>query len=172
MKITLRPETENDIEAIDDLLNLAFAFDAHSKQDETWILQNLRTSGKLLLSLVAIDEAGELVGQIAFSPVEIDDGSPEGLKDWIGLGPMSVNPRLQRMGIGRQLIEAGLNEMKSRGVSGCVVLGEPGFYERFGFETCGNLILSGAPAPFFMARAFKGEMAKGIVHYDKAFSGD
>ena len=172
MNITLRPENKNDIEDIDDLLNLAFAFDSHSLQDEVWILQNLRSSGKLLLSLVALDEEGELVGQIAFSPITVDDGTPEGRKDWIGLGPMSVNPRLQRMGIGRQLIEAGLAEMKSRGVAGCVVLGEPGFYERFGFKANGDLILTGAPAPFFMAQAFDGEMAQGIVTYDKAFSGD
>ncbi|MDF3129648.1 N-acetyltransferase [Kiritimatiellaeota bacterium B1221] len=172
MKITLRPENKSDLEAIDDLLNLAFAFDPHSHQNEGAILQRLRESRKLLLSLVAIDESGELVGQIAFSPVEIDDGSPEGTQNWIGLGPMSVNPRLQRMGIGRQLIETGLKEMKSREVSGCVVLGEPGFYERFGFNTYENLILPGALAPFFMARAFNGEVPGGIVHYDPAFSTD
>jgi putative acetyltransferase len=168
--ILIRPEKADDIHAIDDLLDLAFAFDAHSSQNEAEIVRQLRKSGELLLSLVAIDPGGELVGQIAFSPVCIDDGTPAGLPGWVGLGPLSVNPRLQRQGIGRQLMDAGLAAMQTAGYSGCVVLGEPGFYEHFGFATCENLILPGALAPYFLAQAFAGALPSGFVRYADAFS--
>ncbi|MGA0334085.1 MAG: GNAT family N-acetyltransferase [Kiritimatiellia bacterium] len=167
--ITIRTETSDDVSAIDDLLDLAFAFDAHSRQNEAAIVRKLRESDALLLSLLAVDDQAECVGYIAFSPVTIQDGSPGGISDWVGLGPMAVNPRLQRRGIGRELIQAGLAEITARRAAGCVVLGEPGFYERFGFKTMENLILPGALAPFFLARSFNSPAPSGQVEYHPAF---
>lgn len=167
--ILIRPETPDDFPAIDDLLHLAFAFDVHSRQNEAAIVRSLRGDGALLVSLVAINDHGELLGHIAFSPVHIHDGTPQGVSGWMGLGPMAVNPRLQRRGIGRQLIEAGLTEITARHAAGCVVLGEPGFYERFGFANARDLILPGALAPFFMAQSFDGSVPSGQVEYHKAF---
>lgn len=170
MDITIRPEEPADYDAMDDLLELAFAFDPHSQQNEARIVRTLRQEGKLILSLVAIEESGELVGQIAFSPVHIEDGTAGGLSGWVGLGPMSVNPRLQRQGIGRQLIERGLTDIKSRGIPGCVVLGEPGFYQQFGFSNHPELELLGVLEPFFLSQSFQGEVPSGRVWYEKAFS--
>ena len=48
--------------------------------------------------------AGRVVGHIAFSPVAIEGGSPPAL----GLGPLAVEPALQRLGIGSALVRAGL----------------------------------------------------------------
>ena len=49
-----------------------------------------------------------VVGHIAFSPVTISDGSD----DWYGLGPVSVLPQYQRMGIGKALINEGLTRLR------------------------------------------------------------
>ncbi|CAG37963.1 hypothetical protein DPPB99 [Desulfotalea psychrophila LSv54] len=71
------------------------------------IINKLRDNGTLSLSLVAEVEAG-IVGHIAFSPVTIGAVSA----NWYGLGPVSVSPSRQREGIGSQLIEAGIAELK------------------------------------------------------------
>ncbi|WFB36015.1 N-acetyltransferase [Kiritimatiellota bacterium B12222] len=168
MQIHIRAEKPPDEDAIDELLDLAFAFDSHSQQNEAHIVRVLREQGQLTLSLVAQTEQNELVGHICFSPVQIDTGNTENLSGWLGLGPMAVNPRLQRQGIGRQLIQVGLAEIQ-RHATGCVVLGEPGFYQRFGFKNHPDLILPGALAPFFMAQSFSGDVPSGQVIYQTAF---
>lgn len=170
MQIYIRTETPDDHQGIDDLLDLAFAFDAHSRQNEAKIVRSLREQGLLSLSMVAINPQSQVIGHIAFSPVQIDDGGTNGIPGWYGLGPMAVNPRLQRQGIGRQLIEAGLREIQAKQAAGCVVLGEPGFYQRFGFENIPDLILPGALAPFFMAQSFSGPCPAGHVIYADVFS--
>lgn len=170
MECHIRHEIPADYPAIDDLLDLAFAFDAHSRLNEAAIVRQLRAEGLLSLSMVAVSATDQVIGHIAFSPVRIDTGAPGLLTGWYGLGPMAVNPRLQRQGIGRQLIEAGLGEIRQRQAAGCVVLGEPGFYERFGFVNFPELILPGAPVPFFMACSFTGPCPAGQVIYAGAFS--
>jgi putative acetyltransferase len=168
--ISLRPETPLDYEAIDELLILAFAFDAHSKLNESKIVRELRNRGKCTLSFVACLEDGEVVGQILFSPVMIHDGTQQDITGWVALGPMSVNPRLQRMGIGRKLMDIGLLKIREMGTEGCVVLGEPGFYHHFGFRSYEDLILPGALAPYFLAQPFTGSVPSGNVSYDESFN--
>jgi putative acetyltransferase len=163
--LTIRLEQEEDYAAIDELLTVAFAFDAYSKQNEAEIVRELRASGALWVSLVALLEE-ERVGQIAFSPITISDGT----QGWAALGPISVDPRLQRRGIGRRLMEAGLQQLQEQGAAGCVVLGEASFYQYFGFREVPELILPGVHADAFMAQVFAGDMPSGTVSYHPAFA--
>ena len=119
----------------------------------------------LLLSLVAeID--GQIVGHVAFSPVLIN-GENIG---WLGLGPISVTPRLQKQGIGSALIKDGLAKIRSMGAKGCVLEGSPTYYQRFGFKSYPELIYELTPAPeYFMALPFYEEIPKGKVGYHKSF---
>src|SRR5690606_18603384 len=109
---------------------VAAAFDGHPHSDgsEPAIVDRLRADGDLTISLVA-EDGGEIVGHIAFSPVTISDGN----EGWFGLGPVAVAPQRQREGIGAALIEHGLALLRERGSAGCVVLGDPAYYGRFGF---------------------------------------
>jgi putative acetyltransferase len=91
-------------------------------------VDDLRRSGRLTISLVAECDNG-IVGHIAFSPVTIDD-IPCGL----GLAPLAVRPDRQRQGIGGALIRAGVEACRSRRARFVVVLGDPGYYGRFGFQ--------------------------------------
>ena len=88
-------------------------------------------SAKPILVLVAESEKGE-VGSIVFSSVHIP-GSESG-PSYI-LAPLAVAPEMQRMGIGRQLIESGLTVLRERGAELVFVLGDPRYYGRFGFST-------------------------------------
>lgn len=84
------------------------------------IVDALRAAKALTLSLVA-EEDGQVLGHVAFSPVQI--GGED--KGWYGLGPVSVSPDRQGEGIGGKLIREGLALLRAAGAKGCVLLGIP-----------------------------------------------
>lgn len=161
----LRKETAADIPLIRALITRAFAPMAFSSQTEAAIVDALRDRGKLSVSLIAADE-GNVVGHIAFSPVAID-GADLG---WYGLGPIAVAPEWQGQGIGSALMDAGLAAIRALGARGCVLLGDPAFYSRFGFQADTRLTLPGVPAEYFQAVTFSGDTPSGEVTYDEGFS--
>lgn len=99
----IREESPADTAAIHALTAAAFLNAPHTAHTEQFIVDALRKAGALALSLVA-EEGGEVVGHVALSPVSISDGST----GWYGLGPISVEPALQRRGIGSLLMRAAL----------------------------------------------------------------
>ncbi|QFY61319.1 N-acetyltransferase [Rhizobium grahamii] len=161
----IRPEQPNDTAAIREITKAAFAPMAYSSQTEAEIVDALRRADVLTISLVAVDD-GSIVGHVAFSPVTID-GREMG---WYGLGPVSVRPDRQKEGIGGKLIRHGLSQLKKMGAMGCVVLGDPGYYQRFGFENDDALIFEGVPAEYFMRLRFGGPLPAGKVNYHDGFN--
>ena len=161
----LRNEIAADIPVIRVLVSAAFAPMPYSSQTEAAIVDALRQRGKLSVSLVA-DVDGEVAGHIAFSPVTIG-GTDVG---WYGLGPIAVAPGWQRQGIGRALVDEGLAAIRALGANGCVLLGSPAYYGRFGFKAEPGLRLPDVPAEYFQALRFAGEMPSGEVAYDAGFS--
>lgn len=141
----IRKETQADAEMIRDLTQAAFAGAEHASGSEADIPGALRDAGALSLSLVAVEGAA-LLGHVAFSPVTIG-GQNCG---WYGLGPVSVRPDQQRRGIGAALIRAGLAQLREAGARGCVVLGDPAYYQRFGFACDPMLRFEGVPPEYFM----------------------
>ncbi|MFD1794704.1 N-acetyltransferase [Paracoccus aurantiacus] len=164
--MNLRPETAADISAISVLTTAAFLTAEHSDGTEAAIVDNLRAADALLLSLVAV-EGESIVGHIAFSPVTIA-GEDRG---WVGLGPVSVAPDRQGKGVGSALIREGLARMHDDGRKGCVVLGDPAYYVRFGFAANTSLWLQDVPPEYFMALSFGGPAPQGEVAYHPAFTG-
>lgn len=164
MHFSIRPEQPDDDAAIDAVTREAFANHPHSSHTEQFIVRALRAAGALSLSLVA-EREGCVVGHIAFSPVAIADGAQR----WFGLGPVSVLPAAQGEGVGRALIEKGLSQLRGQGSAGCVLLGEPAYYCRFGFANDPALTLPGVPQAYFMALRFGPAAARGEVRYHAAF---
>jgi predicted N-acetyltransferase YhbS len=163
-QITLRDERPADCDAIHRITTAAFQNDAHSSHTEQFIVDALRRAGQLTLSLVAECD-GEIVGHLALSPVAITSGAT----GWYGLGPLAVRPDRQHQGIGSMLATAALDALKQRGGHGCVVLGDPAYYGRFGFRPHAGLILPGVPPEYFQALAFGGAIPDGEVRYHAAF---
>lgn len=160
----VRKEVASDADAIDAMTEAAFRAAAHTSNTEQFIIRALRKDGQLAVSLVA-DEHGRVIGHVAVSPVAISDGAP----GWYGLGPISVAPERQGQGIGTLLMEHALSELKALGAAGCVVLGEPGYYSRFGFTAEPALVLPGVPAEYFQAISLMGSLPRGEVKYHEAF---
>ena len=160
----IREEASGDEAAIAEVTALAFAGAAHSDGTEAAIVSRLRADDHLALSLVA-EEKGRIVGHVAFSPVTI--GGEHG--GWFGLGPVSVLPGRQGDGLGSRLIRRGLEQLGKGGAEGCVVLGDPGFYRRFGFEHDPHLCYPGPPAEYFQRLVFSGVAPVGTVAYAPGF---
>ncbi|NOH03416.1 MAG: N-acetyltransferase [Chloroflexi bacterium] len=125
-EIIIRPESPEDIPAIRRVNEQAFG-----RADEANIVDSLRKRGVVTLSLVAVQD-DQIVGHILFSPVTI--ASETGSFEAVALGPMAVLPSHQRLGIGSQLVRAGLEKCKKMGQPIVIVLGHPEFYPRFGFK--------------------------------------
>lgn len=164
--MTIRPEQEGDAEAVWAINAAAFG-----QPDEADLVDRLReTPG--YLALVA-EEAGEVVGHIAFSPVTLD---PPASVDVRGLAPMAVAPGRQRSGIGSALVRAGLDACRADGAEAVVVLGHPTYYPRFGFTPApprGIGCVYDVPPEVFMALdlvpgALDGTEA--VVRYGPAFA--
>jgi putative acetyltransferase len=164
MNTIIRHETEMDIGAIWEVTKAAFENHPISHQTEHFIVNALRDAKALTLSLVAEAE-GRVVGHIAFSPVALSDGSP----DWYGIGPVSVLPELQRQGLGKSLIREGLSQVKDLGGKGCVLVGDPAYYERFGFRSLPNLVVEGVPKQYVLALSFEEAIPSGAVVFHDAF---
>jgi len=164
VNLTIRPERAGDEVAIRRVTATAFAGQPHSDGSEPTIVDRLRVDGDLTLSLVA-EAADGIVGQVAFSPVSIADGSAK----WYGLGPVSVLPEEQGRGIGSRLIEHGLRDLTDRGARGVVLLGDPAYYRRFGFQHDPRLTFPGPPPEYFQRLVIEGEPPAGVVRYAKAF---
>lgn len=166
-KVSIRDETQGDVGAIRDVTISAFNTLEISNHTEQFIVAALRAANALTVSLVAEVE-GRVVGHVAFSPVVLSDGT----ENWYGLGPVSVLPEYQRRGIGGVLIEEGLARLKRLGARGCCLVGEPGYYGRFGFRSPRGLVHEGVPQEFFLVLSFDGHFPQGTVTFHDAFKAD
>ena len=163
-EITIRPEQETDSDAITRLTEAAFRNAPHASHTEPFIVAALRRHAQLTVSLVAT-ENGLVIGHVAVSPVTISSGAA----GWYGLGPISVAPDRQGRGIGSRLVTEAVSELRRLGGRGCVVLGDPAYYGRFGFRTRPGLSLPGVPPEHFQALGLEGEPPTGTVRYHAAF---
>jgi len=164
MNTNIRLEKSSDIQSIHKVTVAAFLDAPHTDHNEQFIVKALRDSGALSISLVAEDSA-HIVGHVALSPVTISDDS----NGWYGLGPISVTPNKQGSGIGSKLMYAALTELKNLSANGCVLLGDPAYYHRFGFVPINTLVLPGVPSEYFQALLFQGTHPKGTVTYHESF---
>ncbi len=161
----IRGERPGDCEAIETLTKEAFLNAPHTEHTEQYIVAALRKANALSISMVA-EDGGMLIGHVAVSPVTISDGSV----GWYGLGPISVIPDRQGQGVGSQLMEKALDALRELGANGCVLLGDPNYYHRFGFNPRPSLVFPDVPPEYFQAISFCGDFPVGTVSYHEAFN--
>ena len=160
----VRHEQASDIDSIAEVTREAFENHPYSQQTEPYIVAALREANALTISLVAeID--GEVVGHAAFSAVTISDETA----DWYGLGPISVSPKHQRQGIGKALMHEGLSLLSDMGANGCALVGDPAYYEQFGFRSVPELVHEGVPQENVLVLHFGENRPSGTLVFHDAF---
>jgi putative acetyltransferase len=155
VRVAARPEDEAGILAV---VDAAFSDATRDASEElaivraTWAAKD----ADQLIELVAAHDT--VVAHVLAAPGNID-GVPTSVA---GVAPVCVAPSHQQLGIGSALMESLVIEATSRGWPLLVLLGDPAYYSRFGFEPAGPLGLTYAPAgagsPHFQARR--------LDHYD------
>ena len=165
MDIEISNEKPGDDLKIHQVTQQAFLHAPHADHTEQFIVDALRRAAALTVSKVAKVD-GDIIAHVAISPISLSTGA----SGWFGLGPISVLPEFQGRGIGSKLMQSSLCALKEMGASGCVVLGDPAYYARFGFKLVDGLVFPGVPAEYFQALSFSGEFPKGEVCYHEAFS--
>jgi putative acetyltransferase len=131
----IRREKPQDGDTISAIITAAFrrAPDA-PEPPETELVKRLRADDGWLppLSLVAVaDDA--LLGHVVCTRGYLDD------RPALGLGPISVLPDHQRAGIGHALMHSVLGAADATDEPLVCVLGDPAFYQRFGFAVAAKL---------------------------------
>jgi predicted N-acetyltransferase YhbS len=175
MNCSIREEILEDYKMTEEVVKRAFATVEFSDEKEHELVAKIRKSDAFIprLSLVATNDHNEIVGHILFSKINIvnDNQSAESL----ALAPVSVLPDDQNRGIGKRLIQAGIDQAKNLGYTSVIVLGHPEYYPKFGFRKAS---LWGIKAPFevpdeaFMALELEGnalDKISGVVEYPSVF---
>lgn len=147
--VCVRPEHPEDSDAIRHVNVLAF-----DRRQEADLVDSLRDAGAITLSAVALVGAGipvntdpspstrstlctgdvrggEVVGHALFTPIVVKVGREE--TELLSLASVAVLPPHQHQGIGTLMVSGCLEYLRTRGHRGVVVVGEIGFYRRFGF---------------------------------------
>lgn len=161
----IRPETPSDIPAIRRIVTEALRLLPEATGTEAAIVDKLRDAGALTLSLVA-EEDGVPVGHLAASSARI--GAQGG---WGLIGPLAVTPPRHRQGIGSALMTEALRRLR-RTCRGAALVGDPGYYRRFGFRPFPGLGITGVPAEVVLALPFDGNEPHGELIHHPAFGLD
>lgn len=122
--IDIRDERPHDWKLVFEVVSSAFGQPA-----EAQLVEALRKAADSVISLVA-DEDGHIVGHVLLS--KMDAPFPA-----LALAPVSVIPARQRSGIGSTLVQSAVNRARSEDWAAIFVLGDPNYYERFGFSVKG-----------------------------------
>ena len=160
----IRPETASDVSAIRAINVAAFTGHPRSRQTEHLIVDALRDDDALSVSLVAV-RGGQRVGHIAFSKAAVGEMA----SGWYLAGPVAVLPEFQHQGIGSMLVLSGLEELRARQAAGCVLVGDPGFYRRFGFDVHPGLVHQGVPNEFVLGLSLGDKAPIGEIKAHWAF---
>ena len=125
----IRREAETDVEAIRRITAAAFARPGYGPT-EAALVDELRASGAWIpaLSLVATGPGGEVTGHVLCTRGHVGD------MPVLALGPLTVRPDRQRAGVGSALMHAVLGAGDALGELLVALLGDPGYYGRFGFR--------------------------------------
>lgn len=134
MEFIIRNEHPEDVVAVEALTRLAF-WNLHEPGcSEHLVVRQLRASADFMPELDFVAEAdGRVIGNILFSRSRVVGALGENFET-VTFGPVSVLPECQRQGVGRALIERGIDHARAMGISAVVIYGNPAYYQKFGFR--------------------------------------
>jgi putative acetyltransferase len=164
MSVIIQHESPQQYQAVQEILLACF-----ERETEGKLVAALRENGKVIFSLVAIQN-DEVIGHVLFTPITT---SPPSEAKGLGLAPLAVRPQDQRQGIGKQLVLEGLRLCGELGYEYVVLLGDPKYYQRFGFRKASSFEIQneyGEDEPFMLIKLANCDIQKRLVKYCLEFS--
>ncbi|GEM_PF-236861 len=158
----IRDEEPRDTAAISRIITDAMKLLPQATGTEAAIVDRLRQDQALTLSLVAEHE-GEIIGHLAASDAAI---GTEG--NWGLIGPLAVDPPWHRQGVGSALMAEAIRRLQAshRGVA---LVGDPAYYQRFGFRNFPGFGMAGLPPEVVQALPFGEGEPQGELFHHAAF---
>lgn len=135
----IRQETEMDFPQIYDFVKTAFETAYVSDGTEQDFIGKLRSGGNYIpnLALVMEDEnaGNKLVGHIMLTKIAIHGVTslPKNMFEILLLAPIAIDIDYRNKGVGSDLVRESLKRAKAEGYAAVILVGDPKFYERFGF---------------------------------------
>ncbi|WP_377292250.1 GNAT family N-acetyltransferase [Rhizobium sp. SG2393] len=152
-------DTENagDVVARETLLDRAMGPGRTRKSSEKIRRGRLPAEG---LALVARDPSGHVIGTIRLWNIEAGVTAEGHAVPALLLGPLAVDPDQEGKGVGGALMRAAIQEAARREHGAILLVGDPEYYERFGFfaDRAQHLVM---PGPFERRRFLGLELKAG-----------
>ena len=156
----IRAEQPDDITAISGVVSVAFG-----RPDEARLIDALRADGDIASSLVAVLD-GKIIGHVLLSRVQAPFSA-------LALAPLAIHPAYQGQGVGGTLMRTAIARARLLGAEAIFVLGDPSYYQRFGFEVeATSRFTSPYAGPHLMVLAMGGTLSvsEGEIIHASAFS--
>lgn len=154
---TIDQENTGDVVARERLLDRAMGEGRFRKSSEKLRRGRMPAEG---LALVARDPEGHVIGTVRLWNVEAGVNSTGNAVPALLLGPLAVDPAHEGKGIGGALMRAAVTEARDYGHGAVLLVGDPEYYERFGFFAgkARHLVM---PGPFERRRFLALELKEG-----------
>ena len=131
--ITIRPETESDDRAVENLTREAFWNVYRPGCMEHYVLHCFRTDPAFVPELDLVMELdGTLIGHIMYARSEIACSDGRALPI-MTFGPISIAPEYKRQGYGKCLLDYSMEKAKEMGAGALAITGNILFYGKSGF---------------------------------------
>jgi predicted N-acetyltransferase YhbS len=153
-RITIRGERLSDFASREELLDTAFGPGRFAKSSERLREGRVPARG---LAFSAV-EGKRLIGTVRLWSVTAGNA-----KGCLLLGPLAVASDARSLGVGADLMWRALREAKRRGYRAVLLVGDPAYYQRFGFsaENTGALCM---PGPYERERLLACEFTPGALN--------
>lgn len=130
--ITIHPETPALGPSIETLLDRAFGPGRTAKTSYRY-RDGIAPLPGLCFTATQGGPDAPLAGTVRHWPLTLVGGTGPDLKAVL-LGPIAVDPTLKATGIGSRLMTWAIDEVKAQGGDVIVLVGDPVYYSRFGFQ--------------------------------------
>ena len=150
----IREESQEDFKNIHELVKVAFQTAKVSNGKEQDFVDELRASKEKYLPELAlvVEKDGKIIGHIMMTRMFISDGNDR--FEVLFVGPVSVLLEKRNQGVGTALMRESLDRARKMGFKGAFLVGDPGYYHRFGFRNSSDFNVTHAheiPGKYVMA---------------------
>lgn len=177
----IRLEEEKDYFETENLTREAFWNVYREGCFEHLIIHNLRKDKSFVKELdYCIEIDNKIIANIVYAKgkLKLENGN---IREILIFGPVSVLPKYQKKGYGEKLINYTIEKAKELGFDAIVIMGNPNYYKKFGFESCSKYkiyyegIDKKEETPFFMIKILNDnniENLKGIYSAPDCYKAD